>query len=97
MDSCGGSQKRTIGSANQTVEMEVECMYNEAGFLCHRETNSDLEPQGQCTGGRLRSSRRRMIEEEARIVQKTCSQVRAADENRFHLSCFIEAVCFKVE
>lgn len=44
MDSCGGSQKRTIGSANQSVEMEVEWMHTEEGFLCHRETNFDLEP-----------------------------------------------------
>ena len=36
-------KKRTIGSPNQTVEMEVECMYTE-GFLCHIERNFDLEP-----------------------------------------------------
>jgi predicted metal-binding protein len=38
-------------------------------------------PQGQCTGGRLRRSWRRMIEEEDGIVLKTCRQVRAIDEN----------------
>jgi len=54
-------------------------------------------PQGQCTGGRLRRSWRRMIEEEAGIVQKTSRQVRAVDENRIHWPCFIQAVCSKVE
>jgi hypothetical protein len=48
--------------------MEVDWTYTEEGFLCHRKTRFQLEPQGQHRRGRLRRSWRRLIEEEVSIV-----------------------------
>jgi hypothetical protein len=52
VDACG---IETSGSANQPAEMEVDWTYTEEGFLCHRKSSFQLEPQGQCRAERLRS------------------------------------------
>jgi hypothetical protein len=72
------------------------CTLKKDSFAIEKQTLT-WNPQGQCTGRRLRRSWRRMIEEEARIVQETCRQVRAVDANKVHWPCFIEAICSTVK
>jgi hypothetical protein len=86
-------QKPVAGSANHTVEMDVDQTYSEEGIL--PQTKKLGTPKDN--KGWPRRSWRRMTEEETETMGKTWMVVKAVPGNTVRWCCFMEALHSEME